>query len=244
MASCKLLRIRGSRLQLIAGFFMLLITGLVSAQPGSVQPGFMGLLFTTPEERAYLDYLREDFLERTASQGFDIQTEEIPEIETPEPEQNVVFRLDAVITNQDGSHTLWLNGSPVREQDLPQNVNLVARSGQNMLQISTDSASYLLKPGQTVNLTSGELWESFEREQRINTSTNTQEEAGAESEDSQPELVQSVETSPETLASPTEPPSASQTQAQAQGVVAIQDLIEALQMIQSGNNEATSDAAQ
>ncbi|MEQ8955422.1 MAG: hypothetical protein RL120_14920 [Gammaproteobacteria bacterium] len=241
MASCKLLLILGTRLQLIAGIFILLMASLVSAQPKSGQSSSMGLLFTTPEERAYLDYLREDFLERTASQGFDIQTEEIPQIDTPEPEQNVVFRLDAVITNQDGSHTLWLNGSPVREQDLPRNVNLVARSGQDMLQISTSSASYLLKPGQTVNLTSGELWESFEREQTIN--ANTQEEAEVESEDSQPELVQSVETSPETLA-PSTRPSASQTQAQAQGVVAIQDLIEALQMLQSSNNEAASDAAQ
>ncbi|MEQ9567989.1 MAG: hypothetical protein RLN85_19635, partial [Pseudomonadales bacterium] len=102
MASCKLLLILGTRVQLIAGIFILLMASLVSAQPNSGQSSSMGLLFTTPEERAYLDYLREDFLERTASQGFDIQTEEIPQIDTPEPEQNDVFRLDAVITNQDG----------------------------------------------------------------------------------------------------------------------------------------------
>lgn len=240
MASAKLSPIHKSRLLLISGIVALLAPGLAGAQPNSGQSSALGLLFTTPQERAYLDYLREDFLARTASQGFDIQTEEIPEIETPEPEQNVVFRLDAVITNQDGSHTLWLNGSPVREQDLPRGVNLLNRSGQELLQISTGSASYLLKPGQTVNLNSGELWESFERERRTSNGGGTQEE---EPENSQAELIQSVEPAPETPAPPTRP-SASQTQAQAQGVVAIQDLIEALQMIQSANNEAASDAAQ
>lgn len=243
MASCKLPMPKSGLLSVV-GILALLATGPASAQSNSGQSSALGLLFTTPEERAYLDYLREDFLERTASQGFDIQTEEIPDIEAPEPEQNVVFHLDAVITNRDGSHTLWLNGSPVREQDLPQGVNLVTRSGQDMLQITTNSASYLLKPGQTVNLTSGELWESFEREQRINTSSSNPQQVEDEPENSQAELVQSVESAPENATPPPEPPSASQTQAQAQGVVAIQDLIEALQMIQSANNEAASDTGQ
>jgi|GEM_PF-2489791 len=219
---------------------LLLIPALASAQSSSAQSSSLGLLFTTPQERAYLDYLREDFLQRTASQGFDIQTEEIPEIEAPEPEQNVEFRLDAVITNQDGSHTIWLNGAPVREWDLPQDVSLIARSGQNMLQISTSSASYQLKPGQTINLTTGELWESFERRPGTDIQEETAEQAEEGPEEFQAESAQLESEAPPSPANL----SASQTQAQAQGVVAIQDLIEALQMIQSNNNEAASDAGQ
>ncbi len=237
----------------LIAFLLLLFTAVQAhAQQGN-QSSALGLLFTTPEERAYLDYLREDFLQRTASEGFDIQTEEIPEIEPEAPEQNVEFYLNAIITNQDGSHTIWLNGAPVRELDLPGEVRLVHRSGRDMLQIATSSATYLLKPGQTVNLSTGELWESFEA--RLNNTGAAGEEStnsnGAQNNVSQaqsngaPAQSTGQATNPQASASTAPPfPSSTSSSAQGQGVVAIQDLIEALQMIQSGGNEETSDTSQ
>jgi hypothetical protein len=220
----------------MASFNRSIILALLALTPSlaSAQSSSMGLLFTSPEEREYLDYLREDFLERTASQGFDIQTEEIPQIEAEEIEQNVEFHLDAIITNQDGSHTIWLNGSAVREFDLPDQVDLVHRSGRDMLQISTSTATYLLKPGQTVNLSTGDLWESFEsRAAEEQTETSSQGSGGIAQttplQTSEPSVVQPP-------GRPASPPT--------QGVVAIQDLIEALQMIQSGNIEETSGTSQ
>ena len=214
---------------------LILFAGLVFLSFSSIQSFALQQLFTTPEEREYLDYLRTDFLERTALQGFDIQTEEIPDIETEALEQNVEFRLDAVITNQDGSHTIWLNGSPIREMDLPQDVDLVHLAGKDTLKISTSSVTYLLRPGQTVNLSTGQLWESFEP--HPNSTASTEDVSTEQIEPSTPPISPVDGT---IIPNPEQP---LVTTSSRQGVVAIQDLIEALQMIQSGNEE-TSDTAQ
>lgn len=125
----------------------------------------LGTLFTTAEEREYLDYLREDFLARTAEAGFDIDDDAVPEI--PEDEETVEevieFHLDGIMTQSDGGRTVWLNGAPIFERDLPSNASIVTVDGVAGLQLLTPENGYILKPGQTVNTTTGEHWEAFER---------------------------------------------------------------------------------
>lgn len=132
--------------------------------PMAGQSQSLGTLFTTPEERAYLDYLREDFLARTAEAGFNIDENAVPEI--PEDENQVVdvvqFHLDGIMTLNDGRRTVWLNGSPIFERDLPANARIVSADGVSALRLSTADNAYIIKPGQTVDITTSEIWDAFD----------------------------------------------------------------------------------
>lgn len=123
-----------------------------------------GKLFTAPEEREYLDYLRQEFLASTADAGFDIDDNSVPEIPQDEEADSNEFYLGGVMTRVDGGRTVWLNGTPTREGDLPSNTSIVVVDGITALKLVTDDASYVLKPGQTVDITTGEFWETFDRD--------------------------------------------------------------------------------
>lgn len=116
----------------------------------------LGTLFTTPQEREYLDYLRQEFLQRTRESGFDIG--ELPPgipLDDAEAAETREFHLGGVFHSNDGSRTLWLNRQPLAEADLPSHIRVVTREGVEMLNIRTAEASYLLKPGQMLNLDTG-----------------------------------------------------------------------------------------
>ena len=138
----------------------------------------IGALFTTPEEREYLDYLREDFLARTAEAGFDIDQEAVPDIPETEEEvqENLEFHLNGIMTRVDGGRTVWLNGSPIFERDLPSNASIVMSDGIAALRLVTPDNAYILKPGQTVDISTGQFWESFERRPGSAESTDDAEE--------------------------------------------------------------------
>ncbi len=128
----------------------------------------LGALFTNPEERAYLDYLRQDFLKRSAQAGFDIDQDEVPDIpeEVEEDEEGMLFHLGGIVTRRDGGRALWLNGRYVLESELPNDQSLVKADGITALRIATANENYVLKPGQTVDISTGEFWEAFEQPPR------------------------------------------------------------------------------
>src|SRR3990167_2299205 len=111
-----------------------------------------GTLFTSPEQRAYLDYLRQDFLAKSRERGFDIEEAEIPEIPTGAVQELApeIYTLGGIMARHDGSHTIWLNGQALHENDLPQGVTLTKSSGILALRFATATGSHLLKPGQTL----------------------------------------------------------------------------------------------
>lgn len=180
-----------------------------------------GKLFTSPEERAYLDGLRREFLEKTESEGFDIQAEAIPLLQQDEQQQNTEFTLEGLVTNQNGTRAIWLNGSAILENDLPADVRLVRQNNLDYLQIRSEATAHYIKTGQTIDLETGEIWEAFEEPSpdlatsEEEKTTSTQEETG------------NIDNQTETAGSSNNG-----------GVVAIQDLILALQNLQSTNEDA------
>ncbi len=140
----------------IIAMLMLLSTTELAASP-------LGKLFSTPEQRAHLDRQRaESLLEQTAEEAV-APIEIISDMVVEEP---LLIHMSGSMLRGDGSLVLWLNGVPVRQQDLPANVRVVERDALVQLQISTRRQTLLLKPGQTLDARAGELREAYQ----VNTS--------------------------------------------------------------------------
>ncbi|MES2625947.1 MAG: hypothetical protein V4628_11765 [Pseudomonadota bacterium] len=143
------------------GFILLLLLSQMSFAQ------IQGRLFTTPEERAYLDALRTDSVQRNAEQGFDITNAGPPPLpETEEaaaPAPSIEYTLGGILTRSDGSHTIWLNNQPIAEGSLPSNMKLVMDGAVVVLRITAKAGTFQLKPGQTLNDTTGQIQEAYQR---------------------------------------------------------------------------------
>jgi hypothetical protein len=125
-----------------------------------------GTLFTEPEERAYLDYLRGEFLRNNAEGDFDIEEADIPEI----PEAVVAtaetgpveYSFGGAMARRDGVR-IWLNGNLLAESELPEGFRLIESGSNIALQIAQDGKTFVLLPGQTVDVTAGTVVENFQR---------------------------------------------------------------------------------
>lgn len=145
---------------------------------------FHGKLFTTHEERTYLDALRANFLKEREEPGFDITETGPPPLPEPEEDERpaapVEYTLGGILARSDGSRTVWLNNQPVAEADLPSNMKLIADGTQVVLRVGTGANFLLLKPGQTVNMANGEILESYQRVPAVNARTTADPAAAAD----------------------------------------------------------------
>ena len=120
-------------------------------------------MFSTPETRAELDRLRFQ-----AASGVVIEeTVEEPLIETPvftDDKAEVVYALGGSVRKEDGSYTVWINDVAYDQDNLPGNMEMLSPFSQGQLRIrdSRSGANYDVKPGQVLNLTTGQLFESYQ----------------------------------------------------------------------------------
>jgi hypothetical protein len=160
---------------------------LLATGPTPALAQLQGTLFTSPEQRAYLDYLRQDFLARSRERGFDITQSEIPEIPTQEAAAATgpaTYALGGIVRLRDGTQRIWLNGQALSEAELPAGLRLVQQNGVPALRISSSTGSHILLPGQTLELVAGSVLESFEYNQQRLTEAlgNTDSSAAGTSE--------------------------------------------------------------
>lgn len=137
------------------------VLGLLSL-PAQAQT--FGKIFSTPEERHSLDLQREAMLAELTEAERQAALDK-PLLVLPEPvieEAPAMIQMGGVVRRSDGSHTVWLNGVPVNERELPANVQLDMLSGLGVLRVRTPTDIFSLRPGQTLNATTGELRESYE----------------------------------------------------------------------------------
>lgn len=123
-------------------------------------------LFTSPEQREYLDYLREDFMLKNQQNGFNIEENQIPEIPTDGPIGPVgpaEYTLSGIMRRSDGSMTIWLNNQHLGEQELPANASLIREGQSYALRFATSTGPKTLRPGQTLVIESGAVQERFQR---------------------------------------------------------------------------------
>jgi hypothetical protein len=127
-----------------------------------------GTLFTQPDEREYLDYLRQEFLRTNAVDDFDIEDAAIPEI--PEDAAAVEatgpleYNFGGVMARRDGVR-VWLNGQLLGESELPEGFSLVETGRSFSLRVVHEGQTFVLLPGQTVDVTAGTVLENFQRPQ-------------------------------------------------------------------------------
>jgi hypothetical protein len=156
----KTITVRACRILSLVGIFLLSQSCLAQ---------FQGKLFTTPEERAYLDALRNNFLRESQEQGFDITDTgppPLPETDEAEDEATIApveYTLGGILTRSDGTRTIWLNNQPIAESNLPANMRLVADGSQVALRVGAGPNFFQIKPGQTVNMSTGEILEAYQR---------------------------------------------------------------------------------
>lgn len=145
---------------------------------GAARAQLEGTLFTKPEEREYLDYLRAEFLRTSAVDDFNIEEADIPEIPVAVAESTgpVEFSFGGAVARRDGIR-IWLNGKLLAEPELPEGFSIV-ESGRNVsLRIVANGSTYVLLPGQTVDLTAGTVIETFQRPQPVSAATAPAAEA-------------------------------------------------------------------
>lgn len=145
-----------SRWVLSLGIFMACIGVVPDADAQS-----FGRIFSTAQERASLDSQRDAML-RDMTEAERLAALRAPVLETVVEVQPSMIQMGGIVRRSDGTHTVWLNGVPVSERELPANVQLDMLSGLGVLLVSTPTETYSLRPGQTLNATTGELRESYE----------------------------------------------------------------------------------
>lgn len=117
----------------------------------------LGRLFFTPAQRASLDIARSQRA-RAA-----VATEKAEQDATPVP-QTITY--NGVLRRSDGKTTVWINNQPVHDRESAGAAAIVGRvrpDGSVTLQVPQSGRSVNLKPGQSVELLSGNVEEGYSR---------------------------------------------------------------------------------
>ncbi|MEX0964844.1 MAG: hypothetical protein WDZ52_12465 [Pseudohongiellaceae bacterium] len=121
-------------------------------------------LFLTPAERADLDRRRFQAASGIATEE---PVDDEPFIEIPlftEDEEDVVYAIGGTMRKTDGSYTVWINNIAYDQTSLPRNMELLSPFSRGQLRIrdTRSNASFDVKPGQVLNLSTGQLFESYQ----------------------------------------------------------------------------------
>jgi hypothetical protein len=127
----------------------------------SVAQGF-GKVFSTPQERQYLDRERENALKALSEQERLALLDAPPAVQTVMEIEPVLIHMGGSVRRADGNHTIWLNGVAVSQRDLPANARLEFVRGLGVLRVQGIDREYLVKPGQTLNADTGDIREDYQ----------------------------------------------------------------------------------
>lgn len=109
----------------------------------------LGRLFFTPDQRAQLDALR---------------TKRVVASQTKEEPPPEVVTFNGIVRRSDGKTTVWVNNQALSEADLrdkPAIAGRVSRDGKIVLQATQPGIRTQLKVGQSAELLSGQVAESY-----------------------------------------------------------------------------------
>jgi len=127
-----------------------------AAKPAAKAAEPLGRLFFTPAQRLSLDVTR---TQRARTALSTERTEEAaPVVQT--------LTYGGMVRRSDGKNTVWINNRPINDQELAGGANIVGRvrpDGGVTLRVPRSGRSVNLKPGQSVELLSGTIEESYSR---------------------------------------------------------------------------------
>lgn len=147
------------RVELLAA---LLCSTLASADVLAQPLAMAGRVFTTPAERAYLDRQREDLYQGLDLAPTNVIDEDAEGVELGDEQVATIIHMGGSVRRADGSYSVWLNGQPVAEQDFPKNARLEFLRGIGVLVIETSVGPMQVRPGQTLNASTGEIREDYQ----------------------------------------------------------------------------------
>lgn len=139
---------------------------LAAASIGEAQT--LGRLFTSPTQRAQLERLRTQLpsSSETALEPLVEETEPEPAVldEVASIAPDIVYSLGGALTRSNGAVYVWINNELVDKESLPANMELLQPYARGQVRISDPShnRTFVVKPGQTLNLTTGQLSEAYE----------------------------------------------------------------------------------
>ncbi|HKU71982.1 MAG TPA: hypothetical protein VJQ51_14205, partial [Burkholderiales bacterium] len=127
------------------------------AAPVAAADAPLGRLFFTPSQRGSLDIARKQRARNT------LATEKTEEVSTAAPApQSITY--DGSVRRSDGQSTVWINHRPVSDKESAGGAVVVGKvraDGSVSLQMPQSGRSVELKPGQSVELLSGAIEESY-----------------------------------------------------------------------------------
>lgn len=124
--------------------------------PASAQEP-LGRLFFTPAQRTSLDVARS----QRARAAVATEKSEQEAVSVP---QTITY--SGVLRRSDGKTTVWINNQPVHDRESAGTAAIVGRvrpDGSVTLQVPQSGRSVILKPGQSVELLSGNVEEAYSR---------------------------------------------------------------------------------
>lgn len=143
---------------------LIILGGVVLIASEEVSAQTVQRLFSTPAQRAQLDRIRSRRDEPVVeNSGIQLPIIDIPFFEEEEV-IDIVYAHGGTVQSANGTLTVWLNGKPLAAEDLPANIELLSPFNQGQLRIRNEATgdTFDLKPGQVLNLTRGELLESYQ----------------------------------------------------------------------------------
>lgn len=146
---------------MIRGITVFLALFVLTVHPLGARGESLDRLFFTPEERHYLEQLRR----ATADSAPPV--EEKKEAEVVLDEKAAYVTMGGMVKRGAKVQAVWLNGAPRSVKALPPHVRLGSRrtAGQIDVMAPATGKSYPLRAGQTLELGSGRILESYEGQQ-------------------------------------------------------------------------------
>lgn len=121
----------------------------------------LGRLFFTPQDRVYLEQLR-----WASPESLSAIPEQHPEnMAASSGAKSAFVTLGGTVTRSNGAQVVWLNGVSYNKSAFPANVRVHQpfTAGQIELRVEEKGKLYPLRPGQTLDIGSKQVHESYER---------------------------------------------------------------------------------
>ncbi len=143
--------------------------GLSASAPAQLYGQSVQRLFSTPATRAELDRRR---FQIASGVVIEEQTsdERFPEVPVVTDEAvDVIYAIGGTMRKTDGSYTVWINNSAYDQDSLPAHMEMLSpySQGQLLIRDTASGESFRVKPGQVLNLTTGDLYESYQYQQIV-----------------------------------------------------------------------------
>lgn len=148
------------------------LAGTCPCFSGPVAGGMLGRLFLTPEQRLSLEAHR---FQQPAPDAPLKQNKTVSPAPLLSAFDSKAYTLNGLVMQGGNRYTIWLNGVPYTRANLPANINLSKTLSRGVVSVTVpeNDRAYLLRPGQTLDATTGQVSETFGAYPRASTKNAT-----------------------------------------------------------------------